>query len=303
MLTGFQVVFLGGDARQLEVIDKFAEMDATITIVGFDKLNNSWAEVSQQPLSLDLLANADALVLPVVGCDDTGLIQAIYSSQSLVLLEDHIAALPQHCVIYTGMAKSYLRKLCAKHQIKLVELLERDDVAIYNSIPTAEGALMMAIQNTDITIHGSTCAVLGIGRTGFTMAKTLQGLGADVRVGIRRDEHIARAVQMGWKPFLIRDLGLHVTDVDLLFNTIPTMIVTAQIISKMPNRAVIIDLASAPGGIDFRFAEKRGIKALLAPGLPGIVAPKTAGRIIANCLTQLILDEIELGGIESELAR
>ena len=79
---------------------------------------------------------------------------------------------------------------------------------------------------------------------------------------------------MGWKPFLVRDLGSYVSDIDLLFNTIPTMIVTAQIISKMPREAVIIDLASAPGGCDFRYAEKRGIKAMLAPGLPGIVAPK-----------------------------
>ena len=43
-----------------------------------------------------------------------------------------------------------------------------------------------------------------------------------------------------------------------------------------------------PGGTDFDFAEKQGIKALLAPGLPGIVAPKTAGQIIANVLCNLL---------------
>ena len=84
--------------------------------------------------------------------------------------------MPGHGVIYTGMAKPYLRSLCDKYKIKLVEILERDDVAIYNSIPTAEGALMMAIQNTDFTIHGSTSMVLGMGRTGFTMARTCKGL-------------------------------------------------------------------------------------------------------------------------------
>jgi dipicolinate synthase subunit A len=74
------------------------------------------------------------------------------------------------------------------------------------------------------------------------------------------------------------------------------MIVTAQVIAQLPQRACIIDLASKPGGTDFRFAEKRGIKALLAPGLPGIVAPKTAGRIIANCLIQIILADNRLRG-------
>ena len=86
-------------------------------------------------------------------------------------------------------------------------------------------------------------------------------------------------------------LQQQVGNIDLLFNTIPTMIVTAQIIANLPSRAVIIDLASKPGGTDFRFAEKRGIKALLAPGLPGIVAPKTAGRIIADCLSRLIMED------------
>lgn len=138
--------------------------------------------------------------------------------------------------------------------------------------------------------------VLGLGRTGFTMAKSLQGLGAKVKVGVRSEKDVARAEVMGWEPFLTRDLGDHVSNIDLIFNTIPTMIVTAQILSKMPLSSVIIDLASAPGGCDFRYAEKRGIKALLAPGLPGIVAPKTAGLIIAGSLVQLISDEFKTRG-------
>ena len=82
--------------------------------------------------------------------------------------------------IYTGMAKPYLRELCNTHNIRLVELFDRDDVAIYNSIPTAEGAIMMAIQNTDITIHGSSCMVLGLAEQGLHWL-ALQGLGAKVR--------------------------------------------------------------------------------------------------------------------------
>ena len=191
-------------------------------------------------------------------------------------------ALPKHAKVYTGMAKPYLNKLCAKHNIELIELFNRDDVAIFNSIPTAEGAIMMAIQNTDFTIHGSQSMVLGIGRTGFTMARMLQGLGAHVKMGVRKPEQYARAWEMRLEPFYTTELSHQVANIDLLFNTIPTMIVTAQIIANIPNRALIIDLASKPGGTDFRFAEKRGIKAMLAPGLPGIVAPRTAGRIIAQ---------------------
>ncbi|MDQ0193436.1 dipicolinate synthase subunit DpsA [Paenibacillus wynnii] len=291
MLTGVRIVFLGGDARQFEVIRKCVELDATVSAAGFDNWLTPFEGVNLEPMNAQLLSNADLLVLPTVGCDDEGNIKSMFSTQQLQLLDEHAAALPANCTIYTGMAKEYLRQLCSKYKLKLVELLDRDDVAIYNSIPTAEGALVLAIQNTDFTIHGSTSMVLGMGRTGFTMARSLQGLGSNVKVGVRRQEHYARAEEMGWKPFLTENLLSHVSDTDLIFNTIPSMIITAQVLSRIPRQCVIIDLASAPGGCDFRYAEKRGIKAILAPGLPGIVAPKSAGIIMANALVQSISDE------------
>jgi dipicolinate synthase subunit A len=291
MLTGVHVVLAGGDARHLEVIRRLTELDASVSIVGYDRLDMPFSGVNKADLSPELLSSADALLLPAVGTEDDGSIPAVFTGRDLKLTEQHVAALPVTSKIYTGIAKPYLRDLCQKQNRTLVELFERDDVAIYNSIPTAEGAIMMAIQHTDITIHGSVCMVLGLGRTGMTLARTLQGLGAHVKAGVRREDTFARAFEMGFEPFYISDLARQSGNIDLLFNTIPTMIVTAQVIAQLPLRACIIDLASKPGGTDFRFAEKRGIKALLAPGLPGIVAPKTAGRIIANSLIQIILED------------
>jgi dipicolinate synthase subunit A len=54
----------------------------------------------------------------------------------------------------------------------------------------------------------------------------------------------------------------------------------------------MIDIASKPGGIDYHYAEKRGLKAILCPSLPGIVAPKTAGRILAATIRQLMMEEM-----------
>ncbi|WP_115991350.1 dipicolinate synthase subunit DpsA [Cohnella lupini] len=296
MLTGIQIVLAGGDARQLEVIRRLTELDAAVTIVGFDRLETPFSGVVKAEWLPDILKQVDVLILPAVGTDEEGVISTLFTDQELRLTDAHLAAIPKTCKVITGMAKPYLKKQCDKYHLELIELFERDDVAIYNSIPTAEGALMMAIQNTDITIHGSNCIVLGLGRTGFTMARTLQAIGANVKVGVRRDEAYARAFEMGFEPFYMPELARQAGNIDLIFNTIPTMIVTAQVIAQLPLRACIIDLASKPGGTDFRFAEKRGIKALLAPGLPGIVAPKTAGRIIANSLTQIILEDNRLRG-------
>lgn len=296
MLTGTQAVFIGGDARQLEVISRLSELDATVVLIGFDNLQYPINGVTKGKLSIEAMENADVVVLPAVGGDEQGKVETIFSSDELILTDEHIAALPKHAKIFTGMAKNYLKLLCTKHEIALIELFDRDDVAIFNSIPTAEGAIMMAIQNTDFTIHGSMSMVLGLGRTGLTLARTLKGLGAHVKAGVHKPDQYARAWEMGFEPFYTKDLYKHVADADLLFNTVPSMIVTAHIITNLPHRALIIDLASRPGGTDFRFAEKRGIKAMLASSLPGIVAPKTAGRIIANTLSQLLADDNTNGG-------
>ncbi len=291
MLTGIHVAFIGGDARQLEVIRKFVEMDATVTLIGFDNLDSKFPGVHLKELEPTSLQDAQVLVLPIVGTDDEGNVESIFSQKKLVLTNEILSELPKNSKIYTGMAKSYLKQLTADLNLELIELLDRDDVAIYNSIPTAEGTLMMAIQNTDFTIHGSNAMVLGFGRTGITLARVLQAIGAHVKVGARRPEHIARIYEMGFTPFHIDELADHVGEVDLLFNTVPRLIVNAKVIANLPHHSLIIDLASKPGGTDFRYAEKRGIKALLAPGLPGIVAPKTAGKIIASVLTRLVLEQ------------
>lgn len=302
MLTGIQVLLIGGDARQLEVIRVLSDKDATVKLAGFDNLQNAFSGATKTELVPEAFNGADAVVLPPVGTGEDGKIDSIFSAQDLVLTDAHVAALPKHAKVYTGMANAYLQDICTRHGISVVELFKRDDVAIYNSIPTAEGALMMAIQHTDITLHASKCLVLGMGRTGLTLARILAALGADVRMGVHREAQFARAFEMGLAPFDTNELGDVAADADLVFNTIPAKIIDARIIARLPHRAVIIDLASKPGGTDFRFAEKRGIKAILAPGLPGIVAPKTAGRIVARVLDRLLLEDAKKRGMNDGLA-
>lgn len=296
MLTDKHVVFLGGDARQLEVIKSFLQLDAKVSLIGYDNLQTPFSGATQRELSCEVLQQADLLILPIVGTDEKGQVTSVFTSTPLFLKEEHIQALPEHCIVFVGMARTYLQNLCVTHDVTLIELLERDDVAIYNSIPTVEGALMIAIQNTDITIHDSVCIVLGFGRVGMSLARTLQAIGAKVRVGIRGSDYTARAFEMGLHPFDISQLSEQVKDADVVFNTIPAMIVTSSVMSRMSHNVLIIDLASKPGGVDYTYAEKRGIKAILAPSLPGIVAPKTAGRILANTITQIMrLTMIEEG--------
>lgn len=288
-----QIAVIGGDARQLEVIRKLTEQDAKLSLVGFEQLDHAFSGAVKEKIDEMDFSEIDAMILPVPGTNSEGKIETIFSNESVVLTSNILTKTPTHCMVYSGISNSYLDSIMKKANRQLIQLFQRDDVAIYNSIPTVEGTIMMAIQHTDFTIHGSNVVVLGLGRTGMSVARTFQALGAKVKVGARKSEHIARITEMGLQPFYLSELEEVAKDADLCINTIPIQIVTAKVIAGMPAHTLIIDLASKPGGTDFRYAEKRGIKALLAPGLPGIVAPKSAGRIMANVLIQLLQEDLE----------
>lgn len=293
MLTGKHIVIIGGDARQLEIIRKLSTLDAKISLVGFEQLDDGFIGATKRPLADDVLSTADAILLPVSGTTADGEVETIFSSEKIIFTAEMLHKTPPHCVVYSGIGNSYLANCEKAARRKLVLLLERDDIAIYNSIPTVEGTIMMAIQHTDITIHSARVIVLGFGRVGMSVARSFAALGAKVRAGARDSSHLARITEMGLTPFPIEHLKEEVSNVDICINTIPAPIISANVIANMPPHTLIIDLASKPGGTDFRFAEKRGIKALLAPGLPGIVAPKTAGQILATVLAKLLAERHE----------
>lgn len=295
MLTGLHFAVIGGDARQIEIIRKLTERDAKLSLVGFEQLDHAFTGAVKEKIEELDFANIDAIILPVAGTNSEGQVDTIFSSERVFLLEEMLEKTPEHCTVYSGISNSYLKGITTQTKRRLVQLFERDDVAIYNSIPTVEGTIMMAIQHTDFTIHGSNVVVLGLGRVGMSVARSFAALGARVKVGARRSEHIARITEMSLSPFYLDQLEKYVADTDICINTIPFEVVTASVISKMPAHTLIIDLASRPGGTDFRYAEKRGIKALLAPSLPGIVAPKTAGQLLANVLSQLLKEDLQKG--------
>jgi dipicolinate synthase subunit A len=247
MLTGMQIAVIGGDARQLEIIRKLTELDAKLALIGFEQLDHAFTGAVKEKLEEVDFSTIDTLILLVPGTNLEGQVETIFSNEKVVLTADMLLKTPEHCTIYSGISNSYLNGITKQAKRTLIQLFERDDVAIYNSIPTVEGTIMMAIQHTDFTIHGSNVTVLGLGRCGMSVARAFAALGAKVKVGARKTEHLARITEMALTPFHFNDIEKEVRDADIVINTVPFPIITAQVISKMPPHTLIIDLASKPG--------------------------------------------------------
>lgn len=283
------IAVIGGDARYLELIRQLKILpNTTIILVGFDKIEQSFTGLKQVPFEDLPLGELDAVILPITGTNKDGKVETVFSDQDIHLTHAWFKELKQSTCVFTGITNDYLTTGAEAAQLSLISLLDRDDVAIYNSIPTAEGTIMMAMEHTDYTLHSSRICVTGFGRVGHTVANKLSALGAKVSVSAKSIKDLARITEMGLAAVALEDLNQHAENVDILINTIPAPVIEKSIIQQLPAHGLIIDLASKPGGTDFEFAEKRGIKSILARSLPGTVAPKTAGKILADVVKQLL---------------
>lgn len=285
------IAVLGGDDRELVFIPELLKLGAKITTAGIPVFTGVEG-VSCFDTIREAVTGARFVVLPMFGIDEHGLIKAKYARKSLIMNREVMTWFPPDATILVGVARPLLKELAAGQGLKLIEMGERDDVAILNAIPSAEGAVQMAMEAVPITIHGSKSFVLGFGRTGATLARMLKGIGAETYVVARKPADLARIAEMGLIPLTYAELPGMIGKADIIFNTVPAMVLTADLLKLAKREVYINDLASAPGGTDFAAAADLGIKAVLAPGLPGVVAPKTAGMILARVIPCIIEEQM-----------
>ena len=287
-LKGISLAVVGGDDRELYLIPELQKQGAYIVGVGFENASPI-SGMTLAPSLQEAVGQVDMLLFPMFGTDDRGVVKAKYSASPIVLNTDVLQAIPARVPLLIGWARPALKSEAENLGIQLIETKTLNEITILNSIPSAEGAIQMAMEATTITIHGSESFVLGLGRTGWTLARMLQGIGAHVTGIARKPSDLARAVEMGFHAVHLADLEKEIGRAEIIFNTVPHLLLDRVMLEKVARDTVIVDLASMPGGTDFEYAQMHGIQALLAPGLPGIVAPKTAGRILAQIYPQLIL--------------
>lgn len=201
-----------------------------------------------------------------------------------LLNEDHF--------LFCGMIPTDLSGFCKNQKISYYDLMKNEKIAILNAVATAEGAIMEAILTGDSNLHNSSCLVLGYGRCARILAGKLKGLDAIVTVAARSRDSLAFAQAAGLKSIPLSDKANLLPEFDFIFNTIPALVLEQSSLALINQGTVIIDIASAPGGIDYEYAAQIGLKAKLCPGLPGKISPKSSADILANEIILLMKEGI-----------
>ncbi len=260
-----RVAIIGQDARQKAVYQAFLERGYEVALYDFP------------------CADADIIVLPMPITSD-----GLTLSGTQISLQDCFGALHSKTV-YGGRCGETAINLAAQYNVRLMDHFAREEEAVLNVIPTVEGALQIALESTPFTLHGASVLVCGFGRIGKLLCHHLKALGAAVAVAARKKGDLAWCEALGYRPIPLKNLSEFVGESDIIFNTAPALLFDRNMLEK--TRALIIDLASAPGGVDFEAAAQMNKNVIHALALPVKVAPKTAGEIICKTIINMYEEE------------
>lgn len=286
---GSRFTILGGDMRSAVLADLLKADGNDVTIYGFDKLEQ-YREDNHG--IKDVLTNAEFVVGPLPFSDDNEKIHAPFFTGEIVI--DEVLKLLNESQLFIGgkISKKIIDK-ASEREVKIADYFTREEIQVLNAIPTAEGAIQIAMEEMSITLHGSNAMVLGYGRIGKAVSKLLYGIGANIYVEARDYGDLAWIKNNNYTPVHLKDLESYLPKMDVIFNTIPQMILDKEMLKFIDKKCIVIDLSSKPGGVDKVAAEEFKLKAISALGLPGKVAPITAAMVIKDTIYNII-EELEV---------
>ena len=277
-----EILVIGGDARQYYMAEKLLECGCEVVCYGevfqsstpgikrLDSLEEVWEKLGQ---------TGNSVVFPIpVTTDGT----YIKGTKETIRLDDICLYMKEKERIYGGNIPANMRVACEMKQGKCMDFMKSERVAILNAVATAEGAIAEATMLGKGQLTGNECLVTGYGKCGEILADKLSKFGAKVTVMARKESARAKAAAYGHNTCSFELSRIQLNRFAYIFNSVPSLIGTKEFLQQCNSQVTIIDIASAPGGIDYEYAKQTGMVAKLCLGLPGKYAPKTAGEILAE---------------------
>lgn len=238
---------IGGDMRQLTLAQELYKEGCKVLLYGFDA--ETAGELKSEN-NIDDALNADIIILPVPVSFDGETLNMPFCKEKLII-EELMDKINPLSIVFGGRIHKKMAEELHERKIAFRDYMVREELAVRNAIPTAEGAIEIAMSETPITLHGSKCLVLGYGKIGKILSSMLSGIGAQTYVEARKYADLAMIEGHGCEAMPISELKKRIHEFDVIFNTVPAMILPEEVLKNVSKNTLIIDLASKPGGVDF----------------------------------------------------
>ncbi len=260
-------LIIGGDNRNIYLARSLQKKGKEVAVYGIKR--SCFVEEEDNVLFAadpeEGIRKAEILIGPIPFSKDG---ETLYTplTEERIRIEDLLRYQNSRQILLAGPFPPWAEKMWKEKGLTMIDLMKRDDLGFFNAVPTAEGAVKIAIEETDDTLFDSHIALWGFGKVGKILASRLKAFGAHVTVIARREEALAEAKAMGYRAV---SLSLILTEnenpqneaildqYDLIFNTIPFPVINRKILANCKRNVVIIDLASKPGGAGFILDKKR----------------------------------------------
>lgn len=275
-----KTLILGGDNRSL-YLGEYLEKQ------GLDVCYYAFREAECFKTLKEAVCTADLIILPLPFTRDRETVNTpLFDGK--IPIHELCALLDSKKAVFGGqLPKSFTEELYIKG-IYYCDYFELPELAVYNAVPTAEGVAELLISKLAVTVHSSSCAVLGFGNVGKAVCNTLKALGANVTAVIRSRRAAAEAETLLINTCTFDELKQNEKDFDAVINTVPAAVLGNDEMKQLKSECLLVEVASPPYGIDFKAARVHALTVIKAPSLPGKVAPKTAGEIIGKTILPII---------------
>ncbi len=277
-----KIAIIGGDLRIIKLAEMLAKDGNEIYTFG---INNVEGTIQCENIK-KALQNVEIVIGPIPFSSNGTTINMPFSDKSLSIRE-LMHAVNAKILIAGGIAPE-VYELANDEYIEIIDIMKREELAVLNTIATAEGTIQVAIENTNKILHGSKVLILGFGRIGKVLARKLSGLSVQVTCAARKDEDLAWIEAYGHKSTNINNIGENLKQYDIIINTVPHMVLTEERLQYVKKDALLIDLASNPGGIDKKIVKDLNLKFVWALSLPGKVAPTTSAEFIKETIYNIL---------------
>lgn len=289
------LTLLGGDSRQFSLAARLARAGFSVRCFGMPP-EHFGPEITVYTDWQTAIADATAVILPLPASPDGVRVNLpLAPAIEPPLFEELFDGLSPGSLLIGGKFTPAIKARAEEKGVFLFDYFDSERLQEKNALPTAEGAISILMREVPRTVAGLPVAVTGFGRVARAVVRLLLAMGAEVTVAARKREALSEAADWGCHTVPIVDgtsLLALTHGQSVIVNTVPHWIFSREILKEMPRGTLLLDLASAPGGIDAAAATAYGLRVIWALSLPGKYAPATAGEIIADTL----LEELFSGG-------
>ena len=268
------IVIVGGDKRQKYLKEYLVESGFDVSSYGLfdwdddtDKLKGMIGEDSVVILPLPATRNDKTIFMPF--------------SKKEISIDRLFSFLGSKNLVFGGIIKGELLSRLREGDIPYYDYYDQTFIE-KNAVLTSFGALKILLEHIDFALPMGKYAVTGYGKVAKETVSLLKSLSCDVTVFARSPSQREDAIIKGCKAEPLTSLSRLSGEFDIVINTVPAHIIHEETIANMKKECKIIELASAPFGLDFDLARKHSVDVVKAIGLPGKYTPKSAVEIIGK---------------------